>query len=307
MGHTILVTNDDGVEAPGLLAMVQGLHDEGYNIIVCAPDGQRSASSMHLTLHKKIKLRKRDDLLSSFQILENGATLEIFDVSGYPADCVLLALEGGLPDGLPLPSLCVSGINHGPNLSVDILHSGTVGGARQAGTCGLPSIATSIDSYTPENFEVAVKSTLLLINSVCKFLPEVPVNIGRTTGSKSKIHGVNSHENIRKSFVNGDIFLNLNVPIDWGGDYVSSHLGARWYRGALDIVEDNGSEWVIQLGAASIHDETIIYGDSFCIKSGNASVTTLGTWPQGHPLSISDEFLKSTISPTGLPKWINQD
>ena len=57
--HTILITNDDGVEAQGLAELVKGLHDAGYPLIICAPDRERSASTMHLTLHKLLKLRER--------------------------------------------------------------------------------------------------------------------------------------------------------------------------------------------------------------------------------------------------------
>tara|TARA_Y100000588_G_C14160118_1_gene884410 strand:+ start:298 stop:1230 length:933 start_codon:yes stop_codon:yes gene_type:complete len=307
MKHTILITNDDGIDAPGIDAIIRGLNDAGYPIIVCAPDRERSASTMHLTLHKSLKLRRRNDLEKIYSSVGSNAELYIFDVSGYPADCVMVALEGGLPSGIPKPSLCVSGINRGPNMSVDILHSGTIGAARQAGTCGLPAISTSLASFDverTEDFAVAVEPTLELVRRVCKIIPIEAKNIGRPEGTKIKSSGVNNENLLRNSIINGDIFLNLNVPINWGGEYSSTHLGGRWYRDAMNAFQVNENEWTIKLGSLYIVDEEIKNGDSHRVKMGEASVSTLGTWPQGHPLSISDEVLQSTINELGIPSWL---
>ncbi|DAC50098.1 MAG TPA: hypothetical protein HA340_04280 [Candidatus Thalassarchaeaceae archaeon] len=304
MKHTILITNDDGVEAPGLAALVRGLHDAGYPIVVCAPDRERSASTMHLTLHKLLKLRRRDDLVEIYNLTDEEPELHIFDVSGFPADCIMTALEGGLPPNTPKPALCISGINRGPNMSVDILHSGTIGGARQAGACGLPAIATSIDSFEPENFSVAVRATLELVERVCGIIPIAPENLGRFDGTFSKAIGSTDEEILRHALIRGDIYLNLNIPITWGGDYSSTHLGGRWYRDPIKIIEDEESHWMIQLGSSYIVDEPLDHGDSHCVSQGRASISTLGTWPQSHPLSISDKLLKSTINQNGMPSWV---
>ena len=304
MKHTILITNDDGVEAPGLAALVSGLHDAGYPIVVCAPDRERSASTMHLTLHKLLKLRRRDDLVEIYNLSDEEPELHIFDVSGYPADCIMTALEGGLPPDTPKPALCISGINRGSNMSVDILHSGTIGGARQAGTCGLPAIATSIDTFEPEDFSVAVQATLELVGRVCSIIPIVPENLGRFDGAFSKAIGPTDDEILRHALIRGDIYLNLNIPVNWVGEYSSTHLGGRWYRDPIKIVENRESHWMIQLGSAYIVDEPLDHGDSHCVSQGRASVSTLGTWPQSHPLSISDKLLKSTINRNGMPSWV---
>ena len=304
MKHTILITNDDGVEGPGLKALVQGLHDEGHPIDVCVPERERSASTMHLTLHRPLKLRHRLDLLENYSLIDGGADLRIFDVSGYPADCVLAALGGGLPPSTPSPSLCVSGINRGPNMSVDILHSGTIGGARQAGTCGLPAIATSLDSFEENDYQGAVDATIGIIREMCKIIPAVPVNMGRVDGSYSKPTGDDADEILRDALKKGDIFLNLNVPVDWQGEYSSTHLGGRWYRQPIEILEGDDKEWMFKLGAAHIEDEPIEHGDSHCVRLGKASVSTLGTWPQGHPLAISDALMEETITDSGLPSWL---
>lgn len=308
MKHTVLVTNDDGIEAKGIVELVQGLVDAGYPVVVCAPDRERSASTMHLTLHRLLHLRRRDDLLSLYRLKEGGPELHLFDVSGYPADSVLLALGGGLPAGTPTPAVCLSGINRGPNMSVDVLHSGTIGAARQAGTCGLPAIATSIDSYEPINFDVAVTATLELLERVCNIIPNVPANLGRVHGSSFPPLGENGDDVLRNALVKGDVYLNLNVPLGWDGDFASTHLGGRWYRDHITIVSDEGdSQWKIKLGSAHIEDEPLCHGDSHCVNLGKASVSTLGTWPQGHPLSVSDEVLAATITDAGLPPWVGDD
>jgi broad specificity polyphosphatase/5'/3'-nucleotidase SurE len=304
MKHTILITNDDGVEASGLAALVVGLHEAGYPIVVCAPDRERSASTMHLTLHKLLKLRRRDDLVEIYKVGGEGPEMHIFDVSGFPADCIMTALEGGLPKGTPKPALCISGINRGPNMSVDILHSGTIGGARQAGACGLPAIATSIDTFEPEDYSVAIESTLELVRRVCNFIPIVPENLGRLDGTSSKASGSTDEDILRNALIRGDVYLNLNIPVDWNGKYSSTHLGGRWYRDPIKIVEEEESQWMIQLGSSYIDDEPLDHGDSHCVSQGRASVSTLGTWPQSHPLSISDKLLKSTINKNGMPSWV---
>ena len=307
MSHTILITNDDGIEAPGITALVQGLHDAGYGVVVCAPDRERSASTMHLTLHREMKLRRRNDLLEVYRVNDNAPRIDLFDISGYPADCVLTALSGGLPHNIPSPSLCISGINRGPNMSVDVLHSGTIGGARQAGTCGMPAIATSLDTFEPNDYSNALRATLELVKHICEIIPETPVNLGRKAGSSTIPEGDNDEEILRNALILGDIYVNLNVPVGWQGEFSSTHLGGRWYRGAIEIVGDNSidrDEWNIQLGAASIEDEPIENGDSNRVRLGFASVSTLGTWPQGHPLAISDELLVTTHSGEGLPSWL---
>ena len=304
MKHTILITNDDGVEAPGLAALVRGLHEEGYPVVVCAPDRERSASAMHITLHKLLKLRRRNDLEEIYSSSNEGPELYIFDVSGFPADCAMTALEGGLPIEIPKPSLCISGINRGPNMSVDVFHSGTIGGARQAGACGLPAIATSINSFEPNDFSLAVDATLELVRKVCSIIPLIPNNLGRPDGTFSKAVGNSDEELLRNSLKMGDIYLNLNTPVDWCGEYSSTHLGGRWYRGPIKIIEEEEKHWMIHLGAAKIVDEPLEHGDSHCVSLGRASVSTLGTWPQGHPLSISDSLLSNTVDDSGLPTWL---
>ncbi|MEZ4288853.1 MAG: 5'/3'-nucleotidase SurE [Polyangiales bacterium] len=123
----ILVSNDDGFDAPGVLALQEALR-EMADVYVVAPEREQSAKSHSITLHHPLRFR---------QISERS-----FAVDGTPADCVYVAyfLENFLPKR---PDLVVSGINHGPNLGSDVYYSGTVAAAREGALRGTPSIAFS--------------------------------------------------------------------------------------------------------------------------------------------------------------------
>lgn len=127
----ILVTNDDGVNAPGLLALAQALRPLG-TVTVLAPDHNWSASGHVKTLERP--LRVKDALLA------DGSRALATD--GAPSDCVALAVLGLLPS---LPDLVVAGINGGPNLGHDLTYSGTVTAAMEGAISGLPAIAVSLD------------------------------------------------------------------------------------------------------------------------------------------------------------------
>ncbi|MEA2008737.1 MAG: 5'/3'-nucleotidase SurE, partial [Chloroflexota bacterium] len=131
----ILVTNDDGVTAPGLLALVQALRDLG-KVTVLAPDRNWSASGHVKTLHRPLRVREVQ--------LADGTTALASD--GAPSDCVALAVLGIIPDEI---DLVVSGINPNANLGHDVTYSGTVTAAMEAVIWGIPGLAVSLDS--PEN------------------------------------------------------------------------------------------------------------------------------------------------------------
>jgi len=137
MRPLILVTNDDGVTAPGIRALAEALRQVG-DVVVCAPDRERSATSHALTLDRPLRVDE----------LEPG----VFAIDGTPADCSYLGLLHLVPRP---PALCVSGINHGYNLGSDIFYSGTVAGAVEAALRGVPAIAISLERHTPSDFAAA--------------------------------------------------------------------------------------------------------------------------------------------------------
>jgi len=126
-----LITNDDGVDAPGLLALAQEMRKLG-DVTVIAPDRNWSASGHVKTLHRPIRTKKA--------VLADGTGALAID--GAPADCVALAVLGVVETPI---DLVVSGINPSPNLSYDMLYSGTVSAAAEAVICGIPGIAVSTD------------------------------------------------------------------------------------------------------------------------------------------------------------------
>jgi 5'-nucleotidase len=128
----ILLTNDDGVDYPGLAILAEALAGLG-EVTVVAPDGPRSGTSMAGSFHGVLAVSSRR--------LANGLTATVLD--GFPVDCVRYGL---VRMGFPPPDLVVVGINHGLNLASDLHYSGTVGAARDAAMWGIPSLAVSSGS-----------------------------------------------------------------------------------------------------------------------------------------------------------------
>lgn len=126
----ILVTNDDGIEAAGIRALVHAVAARG-DVVVVAPDANRSASGHSITLTRRISVAPRE--------LEPGVAG--FAIGGTPVDSVKLALEQLLPGP---PDLVLSGINHGSNLGRDVFYSGTVSAAMEAAFMGVPAVAISL-------------------------------------------------------------------------------------------------------------------------------------------------------------------
>jgi 5'/3'-nucleotidase len=122
------VTNDDGIAAPGILALARKLAEIGV-VTVVAPAKEMSAVSHALTIHEPLRFEHVGE--------------RMFAVEGTPADCVALAVGKLLPKP---PDLVVSGINRGANVADDIAYSGTVAGAREAAMLGIPSMAISLAS-----------------------------------------------------------------------------------------------------------------------------------------------------------------
>ena len=128
----ILVTNDDGVHSPGIIALYRAMKTLGDAYIV-APDRERSAAGHSLTLHRPLKAE---------EIREH-----VYSINGTPTDCVTLGINKVLPER---PSLVVSGINKGGNLGDDITYSGTVSAAVEGTIFGVPSLAFSLSTINTD-------------------------------------------------------------------------------------------------------------------------------------------------------------
>jgi len=144
----VLVSNDDGVDAPGIQALAAGLRAAGHDVTVVAPDRDRSGASNSLTLDAPIRARTLD--------------ARTISVAGTPTDCVHLALAGLLERQ---PDIVVSGINNAANLGDDVIYSGTVAAAMEGRFLGLPAIAMSLVTadHQGRHFDTAARVAVELI------------------------------------------------------------------------------------------------------------------------------------------------
>ncbi len=139
----ILLTNDDGIHAPGLMALFQSLQAK-YDLRVVAPESEQSAVGHAISLSTPLRIKK---------INKNGAFFG-WAINGTPADCVKIAVAELLS---PLPDLVISGINLGPNVGINVLYSGTVSAASEAAILGLRALAISLDTYKEPDFSGAAR------------------------------------------------------------------------------------------------------------------------------------------------------
>jgi len=152
----ILVTNDDGISAPGIRTLISIMNEIG-DVVVVAPDSPQSGMGHAITLNST--------LFSEEVHFDNGPQKE-FSCSGTPADCVKLAIREILDRK---PDLCVSGINHGSNSSINVIYSGTMSAAIEAGIEGIPAIGFSLLDYSwNANFEASKPYIKTITENVLK-------------------------------------------------------------------------------------------------------------------------------------------
>jgi 5'-nucleotidase len=173
-GALILVTNDDGVYAPGLKALAAELQKIG-RVVVVAPDRDNSAASHSLTMQRPLRVKELE--------------VDWYSVDGTPTDCVILAV-GKILD--KKPDLVVSGINPGPNLCDDVSYSGTVSAATEATMLGLPAFAISLVCEEPCNYGLAGQFARRLARMVLSqgLPPDTLLNVNVPSGGQADITGV---------------------------------------------------------------------------------------------------------------------
>src|SRR6266487_3680676 len=164
MPAVILVTNDDGVHAPGLAALASAL-DELGDVYVVAPDREQSAVGHALTLHRPLRVTTVGE--------------RRFSVNGTPSDCVNLAVLGLLPER---PVLVAAGINHGSNLGDDVTYSGTVSAAMEGTLLGVPSLAISLVDGGDFDGAAAIARLLAMRALVTALPPKTLLNVNVPTG-----------------------------------------------------------------------------------------------------------------------------
>jgi 5'-nucleotidase len=144
----VLVSNDDGVDAPGIRILAEGLRAAGHEVLVVAPDRDRSGASNSLTLDAPVRVLQRDE--------------HTWCVYGTPTDCVHVAITGMLELE---PDMVVSGINNTANLGDDVIYSGTVAAAMEGRFLGLPAVAMSLATrdHRGEHYETAARAAVEII------------------------------------------------------------------------------------------------------------------------------------------------
>ena len=175
----ILVTNDDGVDSPGLSALARALRQVD-GVCVIAPNRNWTAAGHTKTLDRPLRVA---------EIVLPGSKLRAFSSDGSPSDCVALGFLGLAPER---PRLVVSGINTGPNLGSDITYSGTVSAAMEGVVSGVPAIAVSLADYYEWDFVYAAGFAARLARRVLRegLESDVLLNVNVPRGRRGDIRGV---------------------------------------------------------------------------------------------------------------------
>jgi 5'-nucleotidase len=229
----ILVTNDDGITAPGIKALTEVASELG-EVVIVAPDSPQSGKGHAITIHDPLRLRKA-------RIFPH---IEAWECSGTPVDCVKLAKHVVLKDR-PI-DLCVSGINHGSNASINIIYSGTMSAAMEASMEGIRSIGFSLlDFGFDADFEAAkhwVKKLMIYA--------------------------------LKHQFPHGNL-LNVNIPklplADIKGMKLCRQANARWVEEFVEGRDPNGQRYY-WLSGKFINEDTGTDTDVWALENNYISV-----------------------------------
>lgn len=247
----ILVTNDDGITAPGLRTLIEVMKTIG-EVVVVAPDSPQSAMGHAITVNSTLYVEE-------VQIDSKEQTE--YSCSGTPADCVKLAVKQILDRR---PDICVSGINHGSNSSINVIYSGTMSAALEAGIEGIPAIGFSLCNYNwGANFEGCKAFVKTITENVLKHgLPTgVVLNVNIPDLPKKEIKGIRVCRQAKANWEEAfDKRTNPN-----GRDYY-------WLAGKfvnLDQGEDT-DEWALEHGYVSVVPVQFDLTAHHCIQNLNS-------------------------------------
>ncbi len=228
----ILVTNDDGINAPGLRTLISVMNTIG-DVVVVAPDSPQSGMGHAITVDATLYVQKLNS---------DGPQIE-YSCSGTPADCVKLAIRELLDRK---PDLCVSGINHGSNASINVIYSGTMSAALEAGIEGIPAIGFSLLNYKwLANFDACKDIVKTITENVLHHsLPNgVVLNVNIPNVDKDNIKGIKICRQAKGNWV--EDFDKRQNPS--GKDYY-------WLSGEFVNLDkgDDTDVWALENGYASI-------------------------------------------------------
>ena len=212
----ILISNDDGITAPGIRALVEAVKDLG-RVVVVAPDSPQSGMGHAITIGDPLRLHRSE--------IFDG--VESWECSGTPADCVKLARDKILHEK---PDLCLSGINHGPNHSINVIYSGTMSAAMEAAIEGIPSAGISLFNFAHDaDFSIAA-------------------SVARSVALKMLGQKLPAH-----------ILLNVNVPNVTGEGYkglkICRQAYARWEEQFDNRKDPRGKDYYWMVGKFINMDE----------------------------------------------------
>jgi 5'-nucleotidase len=229
----ILITNDDGITAPGIQALIAVMTTIG-EVVVVAPDKPQSAMGHAITINSTLYLNK---------ISKENDDITQYSCSGTPVDCVKLGVNEILKRK---PDLCVSGVNHGSNSSINVIYSGTMSAAVEAGIEGIPAIGFSLCDYDwNANFE-EIKSFIkkITLEVLKNGLPQgVVLNVNFPKLSEKEIKGIKICRQAKAIWA--EKFDKRQTPL--GKDYY-------WLAGEF-INQDKGEdtdEWALAHGYVSV-------------------------------------------------------
>lgn len=229
----ILVTNDDGITAPGVRALIEVMKTLG-DVVVVAPDSPQSGMGHAITINSTLHIDK---------VSSDGDSIEEYSCSGTPADCVKLGIRQILKRR---PDLCVSGINHGSNSSINVIYSGTMSAAIEAGIEGIPAIGFSLCDY---NWSANFEHCKAYVKTIAKNVLEhgldhgTVLNVNFPKLEKKELKGIKICRQAKANWE--EEFDKRQTP--YGKDYY-------WLTGKfvnLDHGEDT-DEWALANGYASV-------------------------------------------------------
>ena len=230
----ILLSNDDGYRAPGIRKLYEALQ-QAHDVTIVAPERDRSGASNSLTLTRPLRAVK----------VQEKDQDRIYFVDGTPTDCVHLAITGLLREE---PDMVISGINAGPNLGDDVLYSGTVAAAMEGRFLGLPAVAVSSGSFTPEHLDVAAETVVQLV------------------------------EELVRDPLPGNIILNLNIPdlpAAQLGKIQTTRLGSRHKAEPVVEAQDPRGEPIYWVGPPGGEQDAGPGTDFYAMQHQQPSLTPL--------------------------------
>ena len=234
----ILLSNDDGIQSPGIEALVKALSGE-HEVVVVAPAAQQSAMSQAITVRERL-------YVEHYKPLEEKYGIKAFAITGTPADTVKLYLEAIVEGPEAMPDVVISGINDGANIGTDIIYSGTVGAATEGFVHRISAIAISLNYFPELSFD-------FVAGELAKHLDEL-----MALSDKPQL-------------------LNINFPQKLGEDqhWYWCTQGTRDYNNVYEPYKDEAGKLYYTVGGTPFDDGNEAFTDIAAVNGGLITITPL--------------------------------